>query len=327
MYPLKFKPQLKENMWGGKRLLDIKKGLYPRTIDKSKVYGESWDISGVKGSISKVANGFLKGNNLQDIIEVYMGELVGEEVFEQFGLDFPLLIKNLDCNDTLSVQVHPDDELAAERHDSFGKTEMWYIADAEEGAVIYLGFKNKNITREEYIKAVAEGAVADILQAVPVKKGDVFFIPAGTVHALAKGLNVIEIQQTSDITYRIFDWNRVDKDGKARELHTALAVDAIDFESGIEECRRSYTITSNKEVNIVDCEFFKTDILKVDSAVELDYCKRDSFTIYMCIEGDVNVSLDNGSTETLRAGEVMLIPAITNEVAIEGNATILTTHL
>ena len=327
MYPLKFKPQLKENMWGGKRLLDIKKGLYPRTIDKSKVYGESWDISGVKGSISKVANGFLKGNNLQEIIEVYMGELVGEEVFEQFGLDFPLLIKNLDCNDTLSVQVHPNDELAAERHDSFGKTEMWYIADAEEGAVIYLGFKNKNITREEYIKAVAEGAVADILQAVPVKKGDVFFIPAGTVHALAKGLNVIEIQQTSDITYRIFDWNRVDKDGKARELHTALAVDAIDFESGIEECRRSYTITSNKEVNIVDCEFFKTDILKVDSAVELDYCKRDSFTIYMCIEGDVNVSLDNGSTETLRAGEVMLIPAITNEVAIEGNATILTTHL
>lgn len=327
MYPLKFKPQLKENMWGGKRLLDIKKGLYPRTIDKSKVYGESWDISGVKGSISKVANGFLKGNNLQEIIEVYMGELVGEEVFEQFGLDFPLLIKNLDCNDTLSVQVHPNDELAAERHDSFGKTEMWYIADAEEGAVIYLGFKNKNITREEYIKAVAEGAVADILQAVPVKKGDVFFIPAGTVHALAKGLNVIEIQQTSDITYRIFDWNRVDKDGKARELHTALAVDAIDFESGIEECRRSYTITSNKEVNIVDCELFKTDILKVDSAVELDYCKRDSFTIYMCIEGDVNVSLDNGSTETLRAGEVMLIPAITNEVAIEGNATILTTHL
>ncbi len=327
MYPLKFKPQLKENMWGGKRLLDIKKGLYPRTIDKTKVYGESWDISSVKGSISKVANGFLKGNNLQEIIEVYMGELVGEEVFEQFGLDFPLLIKNLDCNDTLSVQVHPNDELAAERHDSFGKTEMWYIADAEEGAVIYLGFKNKNITREEYIKAVAEGTVADILQAVPVKKGDVFFIPAGTVHALAKGLNVIEIQQTSDITYRIFDWNRVDNNGKARELHTALAVDAIDFESGIEECRRSYSIASNKEVNIVDCEYFKTDILQVDNAVELDYCKRDSFTIYMCIEGEISVTLDGETTETLRTGEVMLIPAITNEVAIEGNATILITHL
>ena len=308
-------------------MLDIKKGLYSRSVDKSKVYGESWDISAVKGSISKVANGFLKGNNLQEIIEVYMGELVGDEVFEQFGLDFPLLIKNLDCNDTLSVQVHPDDDLAAERHDSFGKTEMWYIADAEEGSVIYLGFKNKNITREEYIRAVAEGSVADILQEVPVKKGDVFFIPAGTVHALAKGLNVIEIQQTSDITYRIFDWNRVDSEGKARELHTALAVDAIDFESGVEECRRPYSAVTNKEVNIVDCEFFKTDILEVDGAAELDYCKRDSFTIYMCIEGDTTVTLDDDTSETLRTGEVMLIPAIANEVRIEGKAQILATHL
>ena len=327
MYPIKFRPQLKENIWGGQRLLDIKKGLYSRSVTKSKVYGESWDISGVKGSVSKVANGFLKGNNLQEIIEVYMGELVGEEVFEQFGLDFPLLIKNLDCNDTLSVQVHPDDELAAERHDSFGKTEMWYIADAEDGAVIYLGFKNKDITREEYIQAVAKGTVADILQAVPVKKGDVFFIPAGTVHALAKGLNVIEIQQTSDITYRIFDWNRVDSEGKSRELHTALAVDAIDFESGVEECRRTYSAVANEEVNIVDCEFFKTDMLVVDGVAELDYCKRDSFTIYMCIEGDVKVILDGEESETLRTGEVMLIPAIANEVVIEGKAQILASHL
>ena len=327
MYPIKFKPQLKENIWGGQRLLAIKKGQLSRSVDASKVYGESWDISGVKGSISKVANGFLKGNNLQEIIEVYMGDLVGESVFEAFGLDFPLLIKNLDCNDTLSVQVHPDDDLAAERHDSFGKTEMWYIADAEEGAVIYLGFKNKNITREEYIRAVAEGTVADILQAVPVKKGDVFFIPAGTVHALAKGLNVIEIQQTSDITYRIFDWNRVDSEGKSRELHTALAVDAIDFESGVEECRRTYTATANKEVNIVDCEFFTTDMLVVDGVAELDYCKRDSFTIYMCIEGETKVTLDGETSETLRTGEVMLIPAIANEVVIEGNAHILASHL
>ena len=327
MYPIKFKPQLKENIWGGKRLLDIKKGLYSRTTDKSKVYGESWDISGVKGSISKVANGFLKGNNLQEIIEVYMGDLVGESVFEQFGLDFPLLIKNLDCNDTLSVQVHPNDELAAERHDSFGKTEMWYIADAEEGAVIYLGFKNKNITREEYVKAVAEGTVADILQAVPVKNGDVFFIPAGAVHALAKGLNVIEIQQTSDITYRIFDWNRVDSEGKSRELHTAQAIDAIDFESGVEECRRTYSAEDNKEVNIVDCEFFKTDMLKVEGVAELDYSSRDSFTIYMCIDGEVTVVMDGEIKESLKSGEVMLIPAIANEVILEGKAQILASHL
>ncbi len=327
MYPIKFKPQLKELIWGGQRLLEIKKGLYPRTIDTTKSYGESWDISGVKGSISKVANGFLKGNNLQEIIEVYMGELVGEEVFEQFGDNFPLLIKNLDCNDTLSVQVHPNDELAAERHNSFGKTEMWYIADAEEGAVIYLGFKNKNITREEYIRAVAEGTVADILEAVPVKKGDVYFIPAGTVHALAKGLNVVEIQQTSDITYRIFDWNRVDSEGKSRELHTALAVDAINFESGANECRRTYSTVANSEVNIVDCEYFKTDMLVVSGTTELDYCQRDSFTIYICLEGEAKVSLDNETSETLRSGEVMLIPAIANEVVVEGNAQILATHL
>ena len=326
MYAIKFKPQLKENIWGGKRLLEIKKNQLPRTVDKSKVYGESWDISGVKGSISKVANGFLKGNNLQEIIEVYMGDLVGDSVFEQFGLDFPLLIKNLDCNDTLSVQVHPNDELAAERHDSFGKTEMWYIADADEGAVIYLGFKNKNITREEYIKAVAEGTVADILQAVPVKKGDVYFIPAGTVHALAKGLNVIEIQQTSDITYRIFDWNRVDSEGKSRELHTALAVDAIDFESGVEECRRPYEPKANEEVNIVDCDFFKTDMLVVDGVAELDYAGRDSFTIYMCLEGRVELDME-GEKESLSAGEVLLIPASANEVVLSGNAKILASHL
>ena len=326
MYAIKFKPQLKENIWGGKRLLEIKKDQLPRTVDKSKVYGESWDISGVKGSISKVANGFLKGNNLQEIIEVYMGELVGDEVFEQFGLDFPLLIKNLDCNDTLSVQVHPNDELAAERHDSFGKTEMWYIADAEEGAVIYLGFKNKNITREEYIRAVAEGTVADILQAVPVKKGDVYFIPAGTVHALAKGLNVIEIQQTSDITYRIFDWNRVDSEGKSRELHTALAVDAIDFESGVEECRRPYEPKANEEVNIVDCDFFKTDMLVVEGVAELDYAGRDSFTIYMCLEGRVELDME-GEKDSLSAGEVLLIPASANEVVLSGSAKILASHL
>ena len=326
MYAIKFKPQLKENIWGGKRLLEIKKDQLPRTVDKTKVYGESWDISGVKGSISKVANGFLKGNNLQEIIEVYMGDLVGDSVFEQFGLDFPLLIKNLDCNDTLSVQVHPNDELAAERHDSFGKTEMWYIADADEGAVIYLGFKNKNITREEYIKAVAEGTVADILQAVPVKKGDVYFIPAGTVHALAKGLNVIEIQQTSDITYRIFDWNRVDSEGKSRELHTALAVDAIDFESGVEECRRPYEPKANEEVNIVDCDFFKTDMLVVDGVAELDYAGRDTFTIYMCLEGRVELDME-GEKESLSAGEVLLIPASANEVVLSGNVKILASHL
>ena len=326
LYPIRFTPLLKERIWGGKTLLANAKQGKVKKIDASLPYGESWELSAVKGDESVVANGFLKRNNIEEIIEVYMGDLVGDSVFEQFGLDFPLLIKNLDCNDTLSVQVHPNDELAAERHDSFGKTEMWYIADADEGAVIYLGFKNKNITREEYIKAVAEGTVADILQAVPVKKGDVYFIPAGTVHALAKGLNVIEIQQTSDITYRIFDWNRVDSEGKSRELHTALAVDAIDFESGVEECRRPYEPKANEEVNIVDCDFFKTDMLVVDGVAELDYAGRDTFTIYMCLEGRVELDME-GEKESLSAGEVLLIPASANEVVLSGNVKILASHL
>ena len=326
MYPIKFKPQLKENLWGGKRLLEIKRGQLPRTIDKDKCYGESWDLSCVKGSISKVANGFLKGNNLQEIIEVYMGDLVGEEVFDTFGLEFPLLIKNLDCNDTLSVQVHPDDELAAERHDSFGKTEMWYVADAEEGAAIYLGFKRKDITREEYIKAVAEGTVADILQRVPVTQGDVYFIPAGTVHALGKGLNIIEIQQTSDVTYRIFDWNRVDAEGNSRELHTALAVDAIDFESGVAECVRPYEAKRNGEVEIVKCDHFTTSMLEVEGVAELSYVERDSFTIYICLEGEVSLDME-GEQESLSAGEVVLIPASANEVVLSGKAKLLTTYI
>ena len=326
LYPIKFKPRIKERIWGGQAILK-KKGSAASRLAKDKLYGESWDLSSVKGDVSVVANGMLKGNNLNEIIEVYMGELIGEDNFERYGEEFPLLIKYLDCNDKLSVQVHPDDELAEERHDSYGKTEAWYVVDCKPGAAIYLGFKDLNITREEYISAVAESRLEPLLNRVEVHPGDVFFIPAGTIHALGSGVNVIEIQQTSDITYRIFDWNRVDNEGKSRELHTALAVDAIDFESGVEECRRTYAPVANNEVNIVDCEFFKTDMLVVDGVAEFDYCKRDSFTIYMCIEGDVKVTLDNGTTDTLRTGEVMLVPAIANEVVIEGKAQILASHL
>ena len=319
-YPLKISYISKPAIWSGTRLVR-----QWGKLSESDRIAETWELSVRPKEMAIVLEGEAKGVTLQSYIE----QCGADCVFPQYRLGdrFPLLIKLIDAADRLSVQVHPDDELASERHDSFGKTEMWYIADAEEGAVIYLGFNNKKITREEYIKAVAEGTVADILQAVPVKKGDVFFIPTGTVHALAKGLNVIEIQQTSDITYRIFDWNRVDSEGKSRELHTALAVDAINFESGVEECRRTYTPVANNEVNIVDCEFFKTDMLVVDGVAELDYCKRDSFTIYMCIEGDVKVTLDNGTSDTLRTGEVMLVPAIANEVIIEGKAQILASHL
>ncbi len=325
MYPLKFKPILKQNIWGGQKLLEVKKGQY-RNADLSCRYGESWDVSGLDGNASVVANGFLKGNNLQEIVEVYMGDLVGESVFERHGLEFPLLFKWLDCNDKLSVQVHPDDKIAAERHDSFGKTEMWYIESAKPGAVIYIGFKDKDITREQYIEAVADGTVADIIQPVEVKAGDVFYIPAGTIHALADGVSVVEIQQSSDITYRIFDWNRVDADGKSRELHTAQAVDVIDFTSTAEDCRRTYTPKANEAVEMVRCENFTTNILRVEGDAERDYCKLDSFVVYICTEGSVTLDAD-GNTESLKAGEVVMIPAEVNSVSLSGNGLIIESYI
>ena len=325
LYPLKFKPLLKERIWGGSVLID-KKGKAAGRIDRTKKYGESWDLSCVKGDISKVSSGILKGNNLEELIEVYMGDLVGEQIFEQYGLEFPLLIKTLDCNDVLSVQVHPDDELAAERHDSFGKTEMWYITACEEGASIYIGFNRNDITREEYLDAVASGHLTELLNRVEVKPGDAFFIPAGMVHALGKGVQVVEIQQTSDVTYRIYDWDRVDDKGNPRELHTSLAVDAIDFALGVDESRCDFEPKSNKSVKIAKCKYFTTNILPIDGEVTKDYASLDSFVIFMCIGGSAELESD-GHIEKLSDGDVVLLPAEFNEVNIKGNAKLLEVYI
>ena len=321
MYPIKFKQILKQHIWGGDALLEIKKGQRLR-VDKSKTYGESWDVSGIEGNISVISNGFLKGNNLQEATEVYMGELVGESVFERYGIEFPLLLKTLYCKDKTSVQVHPDDELAAERHQSCGKTEMWYIMDAEPDALLYIGFKNPNITREEYIDAVAKGTVAEIIEPVKVKAGDAFLIPSGTVHSISGGVSLVEIQQPVDLTYRIFDWNRVDSDGNSRELHTAYAVDAIDFSSNVNVCRREYKAVVNSAVEIARSDYFTCNILKVEGATERNLGSLDSFVLYYCTEGSVEIITDDGS-ETLRKGEVVLIPAEANEITINGSATLL----
>lgn len=320
LYPLKFKPRLKERIWGGSILAE-KKGKAAGRIDRSKKYGESWDLSCVKGDISSVASGMLKGNNLEELIEVYMGDLVGEKVFEEYGLEFPLLIKTLDCNDVLSVQVHPDDELAAERHNSLGKTEMWYVTSCEEGAAIYIGF-NREITREEYLDAVSSGHLVDLLNRVEVKAGDAFFIPAGLVHALGKGVQVVEIQQTSDVTYRIYDWDRVDDEGKSRELHTALAVDAIDFAMRTEDSICRYVPKLNESVEIAKCKYFTTNILQVEGEVAKDYASLDSFVILMCIGGEAEIDAD-GNVEKMADGDVVLLPAEFNEVVIKGSAKLL----
>ena len=325
LYPIKFKPRIKERIWGGHAILE-RKGKAAARLAKDKLYGESWDLSSVKGDISVVANGMLKGNNLEEIIEVYMGELVGENNFERYGLEFPLLIKYLDCNDKLSVQVHPDDALAEERHNCFGKTEAWYIADCREGAAIYLGFKDLNITREEYISAVSESRLEELLNRVEVKKGDVFFIPAGTVHALGAGIEVVEVQQTSDVTYRIYDWDRVDASGKGRELHTALAVDAIDFEADAEVLHKQYNLSKGGESKVIESPYFTMVIHDVDAVKYLDRSMLDSFIVYICLEGSATISIDGGKEE-LTAGELVLIPAEACEVAIEGTAQLMEVYI
>lgn len=325
LYPLKFKPRVKERIWGGQAILK-KKGKTVARLSKDKLYGESWDLSSVKGDVSVVANGFLKGNNLEEIIEVYMGELVGEENFEKYGLEFPLLVKYLDCNDKLSVQVHPNDELAEERHNSFGKTEAWYVVDCKPGAAIYLGFKNLELTREEYIAAVAESRLEELLNRVEVKPGDVFFIPAGTVHALGAGIEVVEVQQTSDVTYRIYDWDRVDASGKGRELHTALAVDAIDFEADAELLHRKYELTKGGAATVLESSYFTMTLHDVDGEKLLDRASLDSFIIYIALNGSAQVIAD-GVEESLEEGEVMLIPAEVSEIEINGNAKLMEVYI
>lgn len=326
LYPIKFVPRLKERLWGGVELLARVKEGKGAKIDPTKPYGESWDLSAVTGEESVVANGFLKRNNIEEIIEVYMGSLVGERNFERFGLTFPLLIKSLDCHDVLSVQVHPDDELAAERHNSYGKTEMWYVSGCVEGASLYVGFKDPSITREEYLAAVNEDRLEDVLNRIEVKVGDAFFIPAGTVHALGKGIEVVEIQQTSDVTYRIYDWNRVDDAGQPRELHTALAVDAIDFASDGDECHKRYEPKDNTAVNIVDCPYFTTNVIRLNGGRTFDYASLDSFVLYICTAGEATVRMGNDE-EHLSPYELVMIPAEAAEVELRGDATLLEVYI
>lgn len=323
LYPLKFRPRLKEVIWGGDTLVKSGKKLNNKRQNPDSI-GESWEISGVDGNVSVVDNGPLAGNNLQELAEVYMGDLMGEKIFDQFGLEFPLLLKFIDARDRLSVQVHPDDALASIRHNSRGKTEMWYVAEAIHGASLYVGF-NRQITREEYMQAVAEGRLVDLLHRVEVHKGDTFFIPAGTVHAIGAGVLIAEIQETSDITYRIDDWGRVGKDGRPRELHTQLAVDAIDFGQP-----RNYDVTRHAEADtesqLVSCQWFTTSIINVATSITRDYAPLDSFVIYMCTEGEITVSTESGS-EAIGPLQSVLIPAEVDEVILTGTGTLLEVYI
>ena len=271
LYPLKFNPLFEERIWGGDQL----RRKMDKKLPEGKLIGESWELSAVPGNVSVVANGKLAGNSLEELIEVYMGELVGDKIYNKFGLLFPLLIKLIDAQDALSIQVHPNDKLALERHNSDGKTEMWYVIDSEKDAELCLRF-NRPVTKEEYLRHVADGTLADILARVPVKPDNAYFIPAGAIHAIGKGILIAEIQQTSDITYRVFDWNRVDKNGKGRELHTDLAADAINFAPD-----QHYDVTHkpemNRSVNLVDCPYYTTNVIGVKGQNERTYEALDSY--------------------------------------------------
>ncbi|MCK4664356.1 MAG: class I mannose-6-phosphate isomerase [Bacteroidales bacterium] len=304
LYPLKFKPILKDKIWGGDKLkLILNKNYAPLPN-----CGESWEISGVQDNISVVSNGFLADNNLEEIIEVYMGDLVGDKVYDLFGMKFPLLIKFIDANDQLSIQVHPDDELAFKRHKGFGKTEMWYIINADNNAELISGF-NKDVNKKEYINHLNQNTLKEILNIEKVSSGNVFFIPSGRVHAICKGIVLAEIQQTSDVTYRIYDWDRIDTNGKKRDLHTELALDAIDFKY-YSDYKTKYFKKLNESSTLINCKYFTTNILEFNQTIEKDYNNIDSFIILMCIEGEYLIKYDN-KEKPVKAykGETILLPA------------------
>lgn len=310
MYPLKFEPILKDKIWGGHKLQQLF-GKEPNGLPN---IGESWELSGYKTDPSVVANGKFSGKTLIELIEEYTSELLGEKVYKQFGENFPLLYKLIDANDDLSIQVHPNDEFAGKRHNSFGKTEMWYVLAAEEEACLIIGF-NEDTEKESYVKAVESGDVENLLQKVPVKKGDVFFIPAGLVHAIGKGVLVAEIQQSSDVTYRIYDYKRTDDKGNERELHTEMAVDVIDYTASTNP-KTNYEIVKNETRPLVSCEFFTTNILELDTEIVKDYSTLDSFVSYMCLEGKLQL-VSEGNLVEIQKGETVLIPASLKKLTLK----------
>lgn len=313
LYPLKFTPIIKDKIWGGTKLETV----LEKPTNSSKEAGESWEISGVDGDISVVSEGSLSGKSLVDLIDTYKGELIGEKVYEKFGNKFPLLIKFIDANDDLSIQVHPDDELGMKRHNSFGKTEMWYVVSADSGSTLISGF-NKETSKEEYLEFFESGKLIDLLNREDVNDDDVFFLPAGRVHTIGKGLLIAEIQQTSDITYRIYDFDRVDANGNGRELHVEEAVDAIDY-GFYDEYKTSYDKTASEE-EIGRSQYFITNRLIVNGKVSRSYSEFDSCIILMCLEGEGTLRFEGGEVE-YKLGDSILIPNIISRLDIDAKTS------
>lgn len=316
IHPLKFHPILKERLWGGTKLEEVLHK--PITSD---ITGESWELSTVSGDVSVVSNGDLVDTSLTTLIDKFPEALLGKSVVTRFGKEFPILIKFIDAKQDLSIQLHPNDELAQKRHNSFGKTEMWYVMDADEGSELIVGF-NKNVTKEEYSKSLEEDTLLELLNYEPVKEGDTFFINTGKIHAIGAGVMLAEIQQTSDVTYRVFDFNRKDKAGNLRELHTQMALDAIDYDKK-DDFKVAYDTTSDYANTMVDSPYFKTNFLSLTKDFEQDTATRDSFTIYMCVAGSAKVETNEGVVN-IQKGETVLVPAMANYIRVKtDNARLL----
>ena len=319
LHPLKFKPILKDKIWGGTKLSE-----QFNKLSDSKQLGESWEISTVPDDVSEVVNGKLKSQNLQDLLELYKGDLIGDKNYKRFGNNFPLLIKFIDAKQDLSIQLHPDDDLAKERHNSFGKTEMWYVMQADKGANLIVGF-NQKMDDKTYLKHLEEKTLTKILNFDNVKAGDTYFIEAGRVHAIGAGVLLAEIQQTSDVTYRVYDWDRVDDEGNERELHNDIAIDAFKFDLK-DDFRVDYKKEKNLSNGMVSCPFFTTNYIELDSNLEKENL-HDSFLIYMCVDGEVEVVTED-TKEVISKGETILLPAAVKDFKLNSkNAKLLEVYV
>ncbi|MCK4852622.1 MAG: class I mannose-6-phosphate isomerase [Bacteroidales bacterium] len=309
LYPLRFHPIYKQLIWGGEKLREH----YGKT-DAPEKTGESWEISCVEDNISLVSNGFLEGNSLVEIVQMYKGELVGHQVFKRYGNRFPILTKFIHSNDDLSIQVHPGDRYASEHHGENGKTEMWYILDSEKDAQLIVGF-NRDLDREILHEKLNNNLFKEVLNFEKVSEGDVIFLPEGRIHALGPGIVLAEIQQTSDRTYRIYDWDRLGKDGKPRELHIEHALNVLDFKAH-SAYKTSYQKIQNASVNLVDCPYFTTRLIHFDKRFERDYEAIDSFVIYMCLSGDLEIQYNSENRTRLSKGDTILIPAVIKNLSL-----------
>ncbi len=322
LYPLKFKPIFKEKIWGGQKI----KTILGKDFSPAKNCGETWELSGVKDNVSVVKDGELSGKLLTELIAAYGADLLGKKILQRFGSEFPLLIKFIDANDDLSVQVHPDDDLARKRHNSFGKTEMWYILQADKDASLVTGF-NQPMNRQTYLEKFRAGELMKILNTEKVARGDVYFIPAGRVHTIGKGLLLAEIQQTSDVTYRIYDFDRIDDQGNQRELHVDEALDAIDYQFH-KNYKTSYTDPDNGKSEVVRCPYFTTNKIHVTDKMKIDHHSMDCFRIYVVVDGAGQLKYDSKMIE-LNRGEVVLVPACIDQYQLEtsGEVTMLESYI